>query len=62
MGKQIVAKLFLRRQLMQLCLVICITEYKPIAPKITDNCGSAHGAGVTRSSELGNIILEACTH
>lgn len=60
MDKQIFSKFILGRQHMELCLVICMTEYSPIAPKITDNCVSARWAGVTRSSELDNIILEAC--
>lgn len=42
MGKQIFARHILRRQCIQLCLVICMTVYSPTAPKITDNCGSAH--------------------
>lgn len=41
MDKQIFFKFILGRQHMELCLVICMTEYSPIAPKITDNWVSA---------------------
>lgn len=41
-GKQILARHILRRQRIQLCLVIYMAVYSPTAPRITDNCGSAH--------------------
>lgn len=37
MDKQTFFKFILGRQHMELCLVTCMTEYSPIASKITDN-------------------------
>lgn len=41
-GKQILTRHILRRQHIQLCLVIYMAVYSPPAPRKTDTCGSAH--------------------